>query len=82
MNLYEINRLIDRLKEDEGNEILLGYYLAKRDELIKRINEEIKTKLYGKIIKGELNGKEISEQWINLNHAVKIAKSIILENLK
>ena len=34
-------------------------------------------KFIGIIIKGDLNGQEISEQWINVNNAIAITRSLL-----
>ena len=34
----------------------------------------LKEEMAGKIIKGNLNGEQISEQWINVNNAIMIAE--------
>jgi len=34
----------------------------------------LEKKMTGKIIKGNLNGEKIAEQWINVNNAILIAK--------
>ena len=35
---------------------------------------DLKKQMYGKIIKGTLNGEKVAEQWINVNNAVLIAE--------
>ena len=35
---------------------------------------ELEKEMVGKIIKGNLNGEKIAEQWINVNTAIAIAK--------
>jgi len=40
MNLYELNKLINELKENKETE-LVKFYEQKKKQLIKRINEQI-----------------------------------------
>lgn len=42
MNLYELNAIIERVKDDE---ILFAYYTQKRNELLQEIKEQLKTLL-------------------------------------
>jgi len=42
MNLYELNKLIERVSDDKE---LTAFYTAKREELIKEINEKAKAAL-------------------------------------
>jgi len=42
----------------------------------------LEKKMTGKIIKGNLNGEKIAEQWINVNNAMLIAKQFAEEMCK
>ena len=44
------------------------------------VEEEIETRMVGKIIKGNLDGQKVAEQWINVNNAILIAKQIIYKH--
>jgi hypothetical protein len=44
------------------------------------VEEEIKMRMVGKIIKGNLDGQKVAEQWINVNNAILIAKQIIYKH--
>lgn len=44
------------------------------------VEKDIENKMSGKIIKGNLNGQEVAEQWINVNNAILIAKQILYKH--
>lgn len=43
-------------------------------KIAETLHRDLEIEMYGKIIKGILNGEQVSEQWINVNNAVFIAK--------
>ena len=43
-------------------------------KIAETLHKDLEIEMYGKIIKGMLNGEQVSEQWINVNNAVFIAK--------
>ena len=51
------------------------------EEVINRMQSEMRSEMVSRIIKGELNGERIAGQWINVNNAVRIAEKFILEAL-
>ncbi|MCK9543760.1 MAG: hypothetical protein M0R03_17205 [Novosphingobium sp.] len=48
--------------------------------MLAEVEDEIETKMVGKIIKGNLDGQKVAEQWINVNNAILIAKQIVYKH--
>lgn len=46
MNIIQLKKLIDRLEQNpKENELLIKFYKSKANELLNKINSDIKTKL-------------------------------------